>query len=98
MLYILICRDKPEVGLQRRMAARPDHLSYLESAGDKVRIGGAMLTQDGESPIGSVIILEADTIEDARAFALSDPYTKAEVFSEVEIYPWKQAAGVVKAG
>lgn len=98
MLYILICRDKPEVGLKRRMATRPDHLSYLESAGDKVRIGGAMLTSDEKSPIGSVLVIEADNIEEARAFAQSDPYAKADVFSEVEIHPWRQAAGVVKAG
>jgi hypothetical protein len=98
MLYILICRDKPEVGLERRMAARPDHLSYLEAAGEKVRIGGAMLTSDEQSPIGSVIVIEAGTIDEARRFAQSDPYVKADVFSDVEIYPWRQGAGVVKLG
>ena len=98
MLYILICRDKADVGLERRMTARPDHLSYLEAAGDKVRIGGAMLTPDEKSPIGSVIVIEADSIEEARAFAQSDPYAKADVFSDVEIHPWRQAAGVVKTG
>lgn len=96
MLYILICRDKPEVGLERRMATRPDHLSYLEANGEKVRIGGAMLTPDEKSPIGSVLIIEADNIEEARAFAQSDPYAKADVFADVEIHPWRQAAGVVK--
>ncbi|MBX2804684.1 MAG: YciI family protein [Hyphomicrobiales bacterium] len=98
MLYILICYDKPETGLERRMAARPDHLAYLESAEDKVRIGGAMLTPDEKSPLGSVIVIEADSIEEARAFAQADPYAKADVFSDVEIYPWRQAAGVVKVG
>lgn len=98
MLYILICRDKPEVGLERRMATRPEHLSYLESEGDKVRIGGAMLTPDEKSPIGSVIVIEADSIEQARAFAQADPYAKADVFSDVEIHPLRQAAGAVKLG
>jgi hypothetical protein len=96
MLYILICRDKPSVGLERRMAARPDHLAYLESLGDKVRIGGGLLTSDEKSPIGSVIIVEADSLDDARAIAEADPYSKADVFSEVEIYPWRQAAGAIK--
>lgn len=98
MLFVLICRDKPEVGLERRMAARPDHLAYLEAAGEKVRIGGPILTADDQSPIGSMIVIEAGTIDEARRFAQSDPYVKADVFSEVEIYPWRQGAGAVKLG
>jgi uncharacterized protein YciI len=98
MLYVLICRDKPEGGRERRMAARPDHLSYLEAAGEKVRIAGAMLSSDEQSPIGSVIVIEAGTIDEARRFAQSDPFVQADVFSDVEIHPWRQGAGAVKLG
>lgn len=95
LLYILICRDKPSVGLERRMASRPDHLAYLESLGDQVRVGGAMLTTDEKAPIGSVIVVEADSLEAARAIAEADPYAKADVFSDVEIHPFRPAAGKV---
>ncbi len=95
MLYILICRDKAGDGLVRRMETRPKHLTYLESLGQKVRVGGAMLTEDEKEPRGSVLIVEAENIEEARAIAKADPYAKADVFETVEIYPWRQAAGVV---
>jgi uncharacterized protein YciI len=98
MLYMLICKDKPGDGLARRMETRPDHLAYLESLGDKVRIGGAMLSEDGKEPRGSVLIIEAGSLEEARAIADADPYKKAGVFAEVEIHPWRQGAGVVPLG
>lgn len=98
MLYILICRDKAGDGLARRMEARPEHLAYLKSLGDQVRVGGALLSQDGKEPLGSVIIIEAANIEEARAIANADPYATAGVFEDVEIFPYRQTAGVVQAG
>lgn len=94
-LYILICKDKSGDGLERRMKARPEHLAYLKSLGDKVRIGGALLTPDEKEPRGSVLIVEAASLDEARALADADPYSKAGVFAEVEIHPWRQAAGEV---
>lgn len=98
MLYLLICKDKPGEGLARRVETRPDHLAYLSSLGDKVRIGGAFLSDDGKEPRGSVIVIEADSLDEARAMAAADPFAKAGVFESVEIHPWRQAAGVVPIG
>jgi uncharacterized protein YciI len=98
MLYILICKDKAGDRLARRMEARPEHLAYLKSLDEKVRIGGPLLSPDGKEPRGSVIIIEAATIEEARAIANADPYAKVGVFDNVEIHPFRQAAGVVQAG
>lgn len=57
-----------------------------------------MLTEDEKEPRGSALIVEAENIEEARAIAKADPYAKADVFETVEIYPWRQAAGVVPVG
>jgi uncharacterized protein YciI len=95
MLYVLICKDLPGDGLARRLAARPNHLAYLESLGAKVRAAGGMLSEDGKEPRGSLIIIEADSLDEARAIAAADPYAKAGVFADVEIHPWRQAAGTV---
>jgi uncharacterized protein YciI len=35
---------------------------------------------------------------EARAIADADPYAKAGVFAEVEIHPFRQAAGFVPLG
>jgi hypothetical protein len=98
MLYILICKDKPEDGLARRMETRPDHLAYLDSLGEKLRIAGAMLSGDAKQPHASVLVIEAGSMGEARAIADADPYAKAGVFAEVEIHPFRQAAGFVPLG
>ena len=52
MLYVLICKDLPGEGLARRLKARPNHLAYLESLGEKVRVAGGLLSEDGKEPRG----------------------------------------------
>ncbi|MBS27674.1 MAG: hypothetical protein CL566_01930 [Alphaproteobacteria bacterium] len=36
---------------------------------------------------GSLIVVQADLVEDVQAFADTDPYTQAGLFSNVEIPP-----------
>jgi uncharacterized protein YciI len=98
MLYVLICKDLPGEGLARRLRARPDHLAYLDSLGEKVRAAGGLLSEDGTEPRGSLIIIEAGSLDEARAIAAADPYAKAGVFADVEVHPWRQAVGAVSLG
>lgn len=98
MLYALICRDKPAGGLALRLEHRPDHLAYLSSLGEKLRAAGALLGEDGKNPIGSLILIEAASVEEARAAAAADPFAKAGVFESVEVHPWRQSVGVVQVG
>lgn len=86
MLYALICTDKPH-SVQTRMDNRPDHLKFLESMGDRVRVGGPFLADDG-SPTGSLIVVEAQNRAEALAVAEEDPYARAGLFESVEIRPW----------
>jgi len=93
MLYVLLCVDDPQNGLERRAATRPDHLTYLEQAGKQVRLAGPLLAEDGETPIGSLLIIEADSLEAAQGFADADPYSKAGVFANVNVRPFKGVVG-----
>ncbi len=93
MLYVITCTDK-ENSLDLRMSVRPDHLQYLQSAGDRVKIAGPLLSSDDEpKPIGSVIIIDAASDAAVQLFADNDPYTTAGLFSDVSIKPWKAAVG-----
>ncbi|AFL54106.1 uncharacterized protein YciI [Sinorhizobium fredii] len=90
MLFALLCTDKPGA-LQLRLDTRPDHVAYLNELNVKgiLRIAGPFLGEDGK-PTGSLVIVKADTIEEAKAIAEADPYAKAGLFSKVEIkaYNW----------
>ena len=89
-LFILSCHDKPGA-LAVRMAARSAHLAYVAQTG-RVRLGGPYLNATGE-PIGSMLVVEADDLAGAEAFAAADPYAQAGLFAEVTITPWRVTVG-----
>jgi len=88
MLYAFICTDKPD-GLPIRKEKRPEHLAYLKSLGDTLKFAGPFTQEDGETMNGSLVVVEAPSLQAAREIAGGDPFAKAGVFAHVEIRPWK---------
>ena len=89
MLYAVICRDKPG-HLQTRLDTRAAHLAYIEATGI-VRMAGPFL-QDG-AMCGSLVIVEADDLAAAQAWADGDPYKAAGLFESTEVIEWKKVIG-----
>lgn len=87
MLYALICTDKPN-SLALRKANRPEHLAYLESLGETVVFAGPFTAADGETMNGSLIVVEAPSLDAARTIAAGDPFARAGLFATVEVRPW----------
>lgn len=86
MLVALIAKDK-EDALQTRLDNRPAHVDYLKTSG-VVSQAGPLL--DGETMIGSLVILDVEDMAAAEAWAANDPYAKAGLFQSVELIPWKK--------
>ncbi|MEX0954565.1 MAG: YciI-like protein [Rhizobiaceae bacterium] len=88
MLFALICTDGPGK-LQTRLDARPDHVAFLEglNADGKLAFAGPFLGPD-DMPNGSLVVIEAQTEDEAREMAAADPYAKAGLFASVEIRRW----------
>jgi uncharacterized protein YciI len=87
MLYALICTDKPG-SLATRKAKRPEHLAYLKSLGEKLALAGPFTEEDGSTMNGSLIVVEASSLDEARKMGEADPFAKAGIFASVEIRPW----------
>jgi hypothetical protein len=87
MLYALICTDKPD-SLAIRQANRPEHLAYLEGLGDRLVLAGPFIDADSQAMNGSLIVIEASSLELAQEIAGGDPFAKAGLFASVEIHPW----------
>ncbi|MFN3521293.1 MAG: YciI family protein [Phenylobacterium sp.] len=85
--FVLYCIDKPD-SLSLRLANREAHLAYVGAAAAKVPFAGPMLDDAGEMA-GSLIVLEADSLDEAKAFSADDPYVKAGLFERVEIRPFR---------
>ena len=91
MLFMVAAFDKPGM-LETRLRVRPEHLDYLKSLGDSIKLGGGMLS-DEEQPLGSLLIIEAADRAAVEALLDGDPYSKAGVFERVDIRPWRPALG-----
>jgi uncharacterized protein YciI len=89
MKYILICEDKKD-SLELRLANRDNHLAYLGGIEGRVSLAGPMLSDDGESMVGSVLIIEAESVAEIQAIADGDPYAQAGLFENVTIRPFRQ--------
>jgi uncharacterized protein YciI len=90
MFVALIARDKTGF-LETRLANRAAHLDYVTATG-VVRQAGPLLDKD-EQMIGSLLILEVEDMEAAMQWAVGDPYSKAGLFKDVELLPWKKVIG-----
>ena len=87
MLFMIRCFDK-EGCLEIRKATRPAHLAYAASAGARLKFGGPMMaSEENQTPVGSLIILDAASETAAHLFADNDPYAKAGLFEKVIIKP-----------
>lgn len=91
-LYVLTAADKPNA-LELRMANRQAHIDYVRGSG-LVKIGGPLLDAAGEMT-GSMLLIEAEDLAAAQAFAAADPYAKAGLFERVELRPFKLTLGAL---
>ncbi|WP_148253365.1 YciI family protein [Aidingimonas lacisalsi] len=96
MLYAIISEDVAD-SLDRRMAARPDHLARLEKLRDEGRLilAGPHPAIDAETPgdagfSGSLVVAEFDDLESAQSWADADPFVIAGVYSKVTVKPFKK--------
>lgn len=88
MFFLMICthNDGAEVGTLRD-ELRPQHRDWVASGGNglAVVLTGSAMWNDAGQGIGNFGILQADTEEDARAFAHGDPFAKGGVVRDITL-------------
>ena len=83
-LYAITCFDKPD-STALRNDARPAHMDYLNSRSDVIVLAGALMTEDGQTMIGSQFIINVPDRAAAEKFAAGDPFTGAGLFASTTI-------------
>jgi len=96
MLYAFISQDAADT-LEKRIAARPEHVKRLEQLRDEGRLilAGPHPAIDSDEPgpagfTGSLVVAEFDSLEDARHWADADPYVSAGVYERITVKPFKK--------
>jgi uncharacterized protein len=95
MEYLVIMRMKDptdSVAQQRREQARAAHLENAAALRKKgnLLIGGAIFDEVG-NPAGSAVVVRFNSRGELDLWLQNDPYTKADVWHEVEVIPYRVA-------
>lgn len=94
MWYAIISEDH-EGSLEKRLAARPDHvarLTELNNAG-RLLVAGPHPAIDSPDPgeagfTGSLVIVNFNSLEEAKSWADADPYVERGVYRQVTVKPF----------
>ena len=95
-LYAVFATDRPDKsGL--RASIRETHRAYLRQAhpeGTVVVLAGPTLGDDGGMN-GTLLVVQAKSLDEVRRFLAADPYLLNDLFATVEIREWR--CGLVRS-
>ncbi|MEM9055125.1 MAG: YciI family protein [Pseudomonadota bacterium] len=86
-LFLVNARDKAN-SVDLRLANRQAHLEWANEVRHKIAMAGPVLSEDGETMIGSTFVIEFETLAEAQAWATEDPYARAGLFERTEVVPF----------
>ena len=92
MEFLCHHRDRPG-SLALRHALVEDHWSYMDRYAKELIARGPTLSDDGDTPTGSVHILDLPDPAAARAFAFDEPNYQAGVYRDVLLRRWRNVLG-----
>lgn len=82
-MFIFSGQDKKN-SLDLRLANREAHVAWLKTLGDKVKLAGPKL-DDANEMVGSVLILDYETLAEVEAVLAQDPYAQVGLFENTEL-------------
>ncbi len=86
MTFVILGFDGPD-GQTKRKVHRAAHLASLEPLRGAGRL---IMAGPFTDQAGSLIILEANSLQEARRIAEEDPYTVHGIFEKIEVHPFQQ--------
>lgn len=92
MEFFCYHRDRPG-SLALRYELAEEHWSYMDGYAERMIARGPTLADDGDTPTGSVHIVDLPDPAAARAFAFDEPNYQAGVYRDVLLRRWRNALG-----
>ena len=100
MMFVVHALDKKDI-LPTRAKHYRDHRIHLDRAGEHgvdVITAGTLVADDGETPVGSVFVIDAKDRAAADAFTRSDPYHINGVWERVVTHRYNKKRGTPISG
>lgn len=98
MLYVFLLVDRADAA-ELRALHRPAHKAYLASVAERICVAGPLLSDDGLTMTGSLLVIDFDDRAAAAAWLRDEPFTRAGVYARHELHAWQslwpQRSGIV---
>ena len=96
MIFAILLMDRPGTA-ELRTQVRPEHRAYLAKLADKMAFSGPLTLEDGETAVGSLLVMDFPSKADAESWLADEPFTKAGVYEKPLIHvfhnAWPQKVG-----
>ena len=87
MLFVysaIDCHNKSELRAENNSA----HVKYVYDYGIDIFHAGPLVSDDGATAVGTLIIVDAPNREVVQKFIDNDPYVKAGLFCQISLIAW----------
>lgn len=88
MLFSFYVLDRPDTG-EQRLKLRTAQYEHLGKVEDRMLAGGPLLAEDGETMIGSLLIIDFPDQAAAEEWLAQAPFTIGGVFGEAVVRPFQ---------
>jgi len=95
MQFVVWANDHPG-SLAQRQQVREAHRARLRDPAPhrvQVLLAGPTLDAVADTMNGTLLVVEAATLDEVQAFVADDPYVQHGVYERVEIRPWRCGIG-----
>ena len=96
MLFSFVLMDKPN-SAELRQRLRPAHKAYLSKVADRIAFAGPLLQDDGQTMLGSLLVIDFPDRDAALAWLAQEPFTQAGLYGRVAVHAfvnlWPQKTG-----
>ena len=95
MLFVVHALDRADALTTRakHYRAHRTHLDQAKAEGIEVVSAGPLVGDDGETPIGSLLVLEAKDRATIESFCRADPYQANGVWDRIQIHAYVKRRG-----
>lgn len=94
MLFCIHCMDR-EGQLRTRLENYDAHRGHLNNTSTTIVLAGPVAADDGETPVGSMFIVDVADRAEAEAFCHADPFYELGVWNRdrIRLHPFLKRRG-----
>jgi uncharacterized protein YciI len=96
MLFTFFLIDKPG-SAELRQRVRPAHKDYLATMSDRMAFAGPLTHDDGQTMLGSLLVIDFPNRDAAHAWIAQEPFTLAGLYASTSVHAfvnlWPQKVG-----